>query len=320
MNATRFLGTAEATLRWKGLHTWYRVVSGEGGDGGDRAPVVICHGGPGLTHDYLTSVAALSRSGRPCVLYDQVGNGRSDHRADAPAGFWTVELFVEELERLVEQLGIADGYHVLGHSWGGMLALELAARRPAGLRSAVVASAFASSATYSAQVTRLLAGLPVEDRETIARHEAAGTTDSPDYQEAVRAFYRRHVCRLRPVPHDLVKTLVSLDGDPTVYRAMAGPSEFTLTGTLRDWDISARLGLVTVPVLVLSGRHDEVTPAAVAPLHEGLADSRWVIFENSSHMAHLEEPDRFLDEVGAFLDQADAPPRPAASHRSLRAR
>jgi L-proline amide hydrolase len=289
-------------MEWQGLQTWYSVL---GNASGDRAglPLVVCHGGPGLTHDYLLRVAELSISGRACVFYDQFGNGRSGHRRSAPAEFWTVDLFVRELETLVERLGLADGYHLLGHSWGGMLALELAVRRPVGLRSIVVADAFASSAVYTAQVARLVEDLPVEVRSVIERHETAGTTGSAEYQEAMRVFYGKHVCRARPVPDDVRSTLAALGDDPTVYQAMAGPSEFQLTGTLRHWDITDRLHLVEVPALLISGRHDEVTPCAVEQLWRGLAGAKWVIFEESSHMPHIEEHDRFIATVAEFLGQ-----------------
>jgi L-proline amide hydrolase len=217
-----------------------------------------------------------------------------------------VDLFVRELQTLVSHLGIGRGYHVLGHSWGGMLALELALRHPSGLRSIVVADAFASSADYRAGVARLVDGLPAEVRQTIERHDAAGTTGSPEYQQAIRVFYARHVCRRRPVPDEVLRTLAALGADSTVYEAMMGPSEFQMTGTLRDWDVRDRLGSVAVPALLVSGRHDEVTPDAVEPLRRGLLNVRWELFEESSHMPHVEEPARFRAVVGQFLDEVDA--------------
>jgi L-proline amide hydrolase len=290
---------SEGFMEREGLRTWYRVVGDPDGDP-ERLPVVICHGGPGLTHDYLESLEALGQSGRACVFYDQYGSGRSGRAPDAPASFWTVELFVRELTALTEHLGLG-GYHVLGHSWGGMLALELAARRPAALRSVIVASAFASSPVYQSELARQVRELPAEAAAAIERHDAGEAVDPAEYGRAVRAFYGRHVCRARPLPAGLLRTMAALDQDSAVYRAMAGASEFSMTGTLREWDISARLGLIEVPVLLLSGRHDEVTPRAVAGLADGLADSRWVLFEESSHMAHIEQPDRFLQAVGEFL-------------------
>ncbi|MBT2208103.1 proline iminopeptidase-family hydrolase [Actinomadura sp. NEAU-AAG7] len=289
-------------MEWDGLTTWYRTMDRAPGTA-ERLPVIVVHGGPGLTHDYLLPVAGLAGSGHPCVFYDQVGNGRSDHRPEAPRDFWTVELFVRELELLVEHLGLAGGYHLLGHSWGGMLALELAVRRPPGLRSIVVADAFASSAAYTREVAGLVAALPEETGSVIERHEAAGTTEAPEYQEAVRVFYREHVFRAGAIPDDLMRTLGALGRNPAVYQAMAGPSEFTMTGILRDWDITDRLHRIEVPVLLVSGRYDEVTPAAVEGLHRGLPDARWVLFEQSSHMPHLEENAEFLARVSQFFTQ-----------------
>ncbi|MBL1082696.1 proline iminopeptidase-family hydrolase [Streptomyces actinomycinicus] len=296
----------DGTMHWEGRHTWYRVLGGlEGG----RTPVVLLHGGPGLTHDYLTPLAeALSGpagGGRPCVLYDQYGGGRSGHRADAPAGFWTVELFLEELRLLLAHLGIEDAFHLLGHSWGGMLGLELAVTRPRGLRSLTTTGAFAASRTYISEVRGLVDALPEPTRAVILRHEAAGTTDSAAYQEAMLEFYRRHVILARPVPECLLRTVAAMREDPTVCRAMMGESEFSMTGSLRTWDIRDRLHLVQTPVLVASGRHDEVTPAAADELYEALPYAERAVLEGSSHHPHLDQPAEFLDLVRKFIDHAD---------------
>lgn len=178
----------EGTVEWQGHKTWYRVVSlpdPGSGQGPEQTPLVICHGGPGLTHDYLTSVAELVSTGRTCVLYDQVGNGRSEHHGDAPAQFWKPELFVDELQVLIGHLGIADDFHVLGHSWGGMLALELAVRRPPGLRSIVVADGFASSWTYREEVARLLRELP----RTYGSRSSATRRREPPARRSIRRRY-----------------------------------------------------------------------------------------------------------------------------------
>src|SRR5579862_7177682 len=156
----------EGRLEWDGHQTWYRV-DGELDERGP-APLVIIHGGPGAPHDYLEPVARLaSTTGRPCVLYDQLGCGRSQHLPDAPADFWSVELFRRELDALVEQLGIGRRYHVLGQSWGGMLGIEHALTRPPGLRSLVVASSPAVMAVRASEANRLRATLPPEVRETL---------------------------------------------------------------------------------------------------------------------------------------------------------
>ena len=295
--------TTEGTMNWDGVGTWYRVV---GDLGSSRTPLVICHGGPGATHDYLTAVADLAEAGWACVLYDQVGNGRSTHRPDALASFWTVELFLRELDNLLAHLDIAAGYHVLGQSWGGMLAMEHALRHPRGLRSIVVADAPASTAVWMREAARLQSELPAEVRETLARHHAAGTTNSPEYEEASKAYYRRHVFRLDPTPPEVQRTFAALHADPTVYATMAGSSEFNVTGTLKDWDITDRLGDIAVPTLVTSGRYDEVTPQVVEPIARGIPGAEWVLFEKSSHMPHVEEHERYIDVLARFLRRVES--------------
>jgi L-proline amide hydrolase len=289
-------------LTWEGLTTWYEVF----GQPGARCPVVVCHGGPGATHDYLLSLRALARDGRQLVLYDQVGNGKSQHLRDAPPEFWTVELFRRELRGLVEHLGWAAGYHVLGQSWGGMLAMEHAFERPAGLRSIVVADSPASIPLWVAEANRLRDALPREVSDTLARHEAAGSTGDPEYRDAMLVFYGRHLCRLDPWPAEVTRTFVLLEEDPTVYGTMNGPSEFHVVGSLRDWDITERLGEIEVPTLLLSGRYDEATPRIVGELQNRIAHAEWVLFDESSHMPHVEERDRFLTTVEAFLERVEA--------------
>jgi L-proline amide hydrolase len=294
----------EGVLERDGHRTWYRVV-GELDPDALYAPVVICHGGPGATHDYVAPIAELHRSGRACVLYDQLGNGRSDHLPDADASFWTVQLFKDELTALVDHLGIAGRYHVIGQSWGGMLALDHALDQPPGLLSVVAADSPSDAAAFAAGARSLLDTLPEGIAETIRRHEDAGTTDSAEYQAAINEFYTRYLCRLDPWPDALVATMDAVEADPTVYATMNGPSEFTVVGTIRDWSITDRLPEISVPVLLVSGEHDEVRPDVVRVMHERLPDSEWVLFQTSSHTPHLEEPERFLRVVEAFLERVE---------------
>jgi L-proline amide hydrolase len=294
----------EGHLERDGHRTWYRVV-GELDPDARRAPVVLCHGGPGATHDYLEPLAALAGSGRACVLYDQLGNGRSDHLPDADPSFWTVELLERELAALVEHLGIAGRYHVLGQSWGGMLALLHALERPPGLLSVIAADSPASIADFVAGANDLLEAFPRDVVETIRTGERTGETATPEFQAAVMEFYKRHVCRLDPWPDEVVRSFAAMESDPTVYGTMNGPTEFTVIGTIAGFDITDRLPEIEVPVLLVSGAHDEVRPHVVASMHERLRDSEWVLFEDSSHMPHLEEPQRFLAVVDAFLERVE---------------
>jgi L-proline amide hydrolase len=291
----------EGHVDFRGYRTWYRVT---GSLDADKAPLVVVHGGPGCTHDYLDSLTALADTGRAVIHYDQLGNGGSTHLPGEGADFWTVDLFAAELDNLVAKLGIAGRYHVMGQSWGGMLAAEHAVTRPVGLRSVVIADSPASMELWLAAANRLREQLPADVQATLLRHEEAGTTDSEEYVAATRVFYDRHVCRI-PWPEEVARTFAAMDEDPTVYHTMNGPSEFHVVGTLKGWTIIDRLDRITAPTFLISGKYDEATPEVVQPYADRIADVRWQIFENSSHMPHVEEKDACLEAVAAFIAQHD---------------
>lgn len=276
--------------------TWYRVV-GEGEEPG-KLPLLCLHGGPGSPHDYLEPLAAFAETGRRVVFYDQIGCGRSWVAADASA--WTVELFVEEVGAVREALGL-ERIHLFGSSWGGMLAMAYALTRPAGLASLVLSSSPPSLPLWAEEANRLRHELPPEVQAALDEHEAAGTTDSAAYAAATAEFYKRHVCRVDPWPDFLVRTFAGMQEHPEVYTTMQGPNEFVITGTLKDWDITDRLGEIAVPTLITAGRHDEFTPRQAERLHAGIPGSELVMFEESSHMQFIEEPERFREVVTAFL-------------------
>jgi L-proline amide hydrolase len=289
------------TVDFRGWQTWYRVT----GDLAANTPLVVLHGGPGAAHNYTLRIAGIAAQGRAVVHYDQLGIGNSTHLPERGADFWTVQLFLDELDNLLAALGVADSYHVLGQSWGGMLAAEHAVRQPAGLRALVIANSPASMELWLSEANRLRAALPAEVQQTLLAHESAGTTEHPDYQAAEKVFNERHVCRVVPNPPEVAATFAAIDADPTVYHTMNGPNEFHVVGTLKDWTIVDRVDRITVPTLLVSGRYDEATEATVKPYADGIPDVRWEIFENSSHMPHVEEEEAYLRLVGAFLDEND---------------
>jgi proline-specific peptidase len=280
--------------------TWYRIV-GDGEQQG-KLPLLCLHGGPGATHDYLEPLEAMAATGRRVIFYDQAGNGNSSRLNDP--SLCTVELFVQELGVIRQALGL-DRVHILGQSWGGMLAMEYAVTQPAGLASMILADAPASTKQWVTEINRLRTELPPDLQAILSRHEAAGTTDDPAYQEAMMVFYRRHVCRLKEWPDCLNSTFEKLSQSPLVYTTMWGPSEFYVTGTLKNWQIENRLTDINVPTLVLGGRFDEATPAVTETVHQHIRGSRWVIFENSAHMPHIEETDKYRETLTAFLDYAE---------------
>jgi L-proline amide hydrolase len=296
--------SAEGVAPFGGYETWYRI---EGELDGGPAPLVTLHGGPGATHDYLLSLVDLARDGRAVVFYDQLGNGRSTHLPErmGDGDFWTPALFVRELHNLVEHLGIASRHHVLGQSWGGFLAQEYALTQPPGLRSLVLANTAASFPDFLAEANRLRTELPPDIEATLRKHEEAGTTADPEYMKACTVFYGRHVCRLPEWPPEIVRAFDAIEADPTVYHTMNGPSEFHVVGSIKYWQAKDRLGEIRVPTLVVSGRHDEATPALQETLAKGIAGSEQAILEESSHMPFWEERERWMSVVGEFLARHD---------------
>ncbi|SER47251.1 L-proline amide hydrolase [Streptomyces sp. yr375] len=288
----------KGTIAFGDFRTWYRVT---GRLHTGRPPVVVVHGGPGSTHDYLLAVSALADEGWPVVHYDQLGNGGSTHLPDRPAEFWSVQLFLDELRNLLESLRIADDYILFGQSWGGMLSALHASARPAGLRGLVIANSPASMPLWLQEMRVLRSRLPAEVQQTLIRHETARTTDTEEYFEAMKVFYERYVCRITPWPRDYLASFMEIYNDPTVYHTMNGPSEFHVIGTLKDWSVIDDVSRITAPTLLLSGRHDEATPATVQPFHDRIPNVRWEVFEESSHVPHLEEPERFRTVMSAFL-------------------
>ena len=288
-----------STMKWQHGETWYRIV-GDAKNG--RTPVVLAHGGPGACHNYLIAIAdQLAQAGFAAILYDQLGCGNSTHLQEKPKEFWTPELFMEELSLLVKHLGIGDNYTLLGQSWGGMLGMQFAIQRPAGLKALIVCDSPAGMGIWVSEANKLRQQLPPAVEETLKKHEAAGTTQSQEYEDAVNVFYERHLCRV-PMPPDVVDSFEIMASEPTVYHTMNGPSEFHVIGTLKEWDIHDDLHKINVPTLIISGAYDEATPAMVQEIHRRIPGSVWELFPESSHMPHIEEPARFKRIVSAFLE------------------
>lgn len=292
----------EGRATFRGHETWYRVT-GDLGTG--KTPIVLLHGGPGAGHNYIDSYKLLANDGRAVIHYDQLGCGNSTHLPNAPVDFWTPQLFVDELENLIDHLGIRAGFHVLGQSWGGMLGAEYAVRHPKGLKSLTIANSPASMALWTSEAMRQRSEMPQDIQDALNKYEASADYDNPAYKAATDWVYARHVCRVIPNPPEVVASFTQLAADPTVYHTMNGPNEFFVVGTLKHWDITPDLHKVNVPTLLVSGRHDEATPATVQPYKDLIKGSAWMIFEDSSHMPHVEETAFCMGVVGGFLNAND---------------
>ncbi|MBN8595946.1 MAG: proline iminopeptidase-family hydrolase [Anaerolineae bacterium] len=291
----------EGTIPFKGYQTWYRIVGESTAPG--KLPLLCLHGGPGACHDYLTSLDAIADTGRQVIYYDQLGCGNSSIPVSNPA-MWTIPLYVEEVDVVRRALGL-DRIHLLGQSWGGMLAMEYMFTQPVGIASLTIASSPSSMIQWVEEANRLRDELPTEIQATLLKHEAAGTYNDPEYQAAMVEFYNRHVCRVVPNPDYVERGNTKMSQNPEVYNTMNGPSEFHVIGTIKDWDVRHRLGEIHAPTLVTSGKYDEATPLIATTVQNGIPGASWVLFENSSHMAHVEETERYIQVLSAFLELHD---------------
>jgi proline iminopeptidase len=277
---------------------WY-----ESAGSGDRT-LLLLHGGPGGNSEDLKPFLELADLGFRVVRYDQLGSWRSDKPNDP--NLWRVPRFVSEVERVRQALDLGR-LHLLGQSWGAFLAIEYALHHGEHLRSLILASGAASTRECVAGMNAWRAELPPEIRESMRRHEAAEEYDQLEYLEALKVLYQRHFCRVDPYPEPLAEAMKHMAAP--VYTTMWGPNEFTCTGNLQEWDRTDRLQEITVPTLITAGEFDEVHPSCARTLHAGIASSRLEIFEDCSHHAELEEPERYREILLGFLNHVDTEPR-----------
>ncbi|KAM5531779.1 hypothetical protein V8D89_014549 [Ganoderma adspersum] len=286
----------------KPCKTWYKVF-------GDlktsvHRPLVVVHGGPGIIHNYLLSLTDLtSQHSIPVILYDQLRNGKSTHLPDksGDASFWTEKLFLTELEQLLKHLNVQNDFDLLGHSWGGMLGARFATSHSPGLKRLVIASAPASMKLWVEAANHLRGQLSPEVQAVLDKHEVDGTTEMKEYQDAVGVYYSRHLCRLNPMPKEVAEVFEALQGDPMVYMTMLGPSEFHVTGSLRDWSILEDIIKINVPTLLLNSVYDQAQDNVIAPFFHSIQKVKWFTFAESSHMPQYEEREKYMQIVGNFL-------------------
>jgi pimeloyl-ACP methyl ester carboxylesterase len=268
----------EGYINVTGGRVWYKAI----GIDKKGIPLFILHGGLGAPHDYLEPLGALSDE-RQVIFYDKLGCGNSDIPDDP--SLWTVERFVNELSQVREALGL-DDVHILGQSWGTMLAVDyMLTGEPEGVLSLVLAGPYISA-------------------PRILESEASGNFSSKAYQDAMMVYYRLHVCRIDPWPNCLNRTFEKLGHK--VYEYMWGPSKFTMNGTLEDYNRSDRLKEIKVPVLFTCGRYDESTPSATTYYSSMLPGSEMVIFEDASHETHLEKAAEYISIVRDFLRRSES--------------
>lgn len=293
-------------VRWSaGSTATWRYFIDPLGDGLLEAevPLIVVPGGPGLPHGYLTSLASLTRPGRPVIFYDPLGCGRSERRHD-PLAPWTFSTFVEEFDIVVEHFAQPNGCYVLGHSSGGWIALEALlsgteTRRR--IKKLILASVPLDVPAFVAAQKTLIEAFGTRARRHLRRPPPSRGRHVMAYSLHYERFLHTHICR-PPWPPELVEAMSRSNRD--VYEALWGPSEVHVTGELRGWTCSDRVGVLDMPILLTSGRHDEVTPSVLEQATTLLPSAEWRLFERSAHMPHLEEVEPYIDAVDDFLEAA----------------
>jgi L-proline amide hydrolase len=289
----------EKRVKVRGGSVYVRV---NGNLAGPKSPVIIAHGGPGGNHaDFLAAIALADE--RAVILYDQLDSGLSD-QPNNPRN-WTVERFVSEIDAIRAVFDL-DELHVVGHSWGSALAMQYAARQPAGLKSITLGGPYFSTRSWEASTLAELATLPKPVQDVICTHESAGTTEDPAYREAIAVYYKKYFQRHAQLAYvTKYQAQTGIKPASVVSNGMWGPSEIRGTSLLRNYDGEALLGQINVPTLVMCGEFDEMSPAAAAPFVRRIRNARLVTIRDSGHMMPLDEPAMYVRTIRAHLAQTD---------------
>ena len=285
------LSEREGMLAVSGGNIWYKVAGNS-----DKTPLIVLHGGPGFPHNSLLPLAALADE-RPVVFYDQLGCGKSDRPTDE--SLWTIPRYVEELSILIKSLEF-EKFHLFGHSWGSMLALEYYLKQPSGIESLIFASPVFSVSQWEENGSTYVQALSEKYQKVIKAHDTGKPYDLDAFKDAEAEYNRRHLCRLNPWPKDLKQSVAGLGLD--VYRYMWGNCEWKPIGTLKSYERADTLRKINIPVLLTCGWYDNPTPETTALYTKQIPDARMKVFENSSHSAFLEDQENFVRTVRDFLD------------------
>ncbi len=293
---TKSSPSSEGFIQVDGGRIWYHRVGA-----GNRTPVLLLHGGPGSCSYYMKPLLALATD-RPVIIYDQLGCGKSDRPTDTT--LFTVDRYVREVQTLRDSLGLTE-VHLLGHSWGGMLAEAYMGTHPTGVKSVVLSSPLVTTEQWQHDADSMIKELPDSVQRTIATHEADHTTDSPQYQAAMAAYYQLHLMRKPPLNKADDDSSTAAFGKQ-VYEYMWGPSEFRSTGTLKHFDARPWLEGLSVPTLFLAGQFGEEVPASIERFSKLARGSRFVMIPASGHVTHNDNLPAVLTAVRQFLDSVDA--------------
>lgn len=280
----------EGFVTVEGGRIWYHRVGS-----GTATPVVVLHGGPGSCSYYVKPLLTLAAD-RPVIIYDQLGCGKSDRVTDTT--LFTVDRYVRELQTLRDSLGLHE-IHLLGHSWGAMLAQAYMGSNPSGVRSLILSSPVVTTAQWEIDADSQILALPDSIQAAIAKHEANHTTDSPEYIKATEVYYKLHLMR-QPWTSKADEDSSAAAFSKLIYEYMWGPSEFTSTGTLKHFDATEWLRAIKVPTLFIAGEFDEASPSSTRRFSQLVPGAEFVMIPGSGHVTHNDNLEALLAAVRSF--------------------
>ena len=271
-----------------------------------RIKLLLLHGGPGGTHEAFEAFEGfLPPEGIEFIYYDQLGSAYSEQPKDQD--LWTTERFVEEVEQVRVALGLnKDNFYLLGHSWGGILAVEYALKHGAHLKGLVISNMMMSIPDYNRYAEDVLAKRmdPAVVKE-IKALEAQGKYEDPRYFELLMPnFYAKHVCRLPEWPDAINRMFGHLNKD--IYVLMQGPSEFGASGRLEKWDRKADLPKLAMPTLVIGGSHDTMDPAHMRWVAGQVQHGSFLLCPEGSHCAYWDDQATYFPGLVRWLKDTDA--------------
>jgi proline iminopeptidase len=269
--------------------------------------LLTLHGGPAATHEYFEAFDThLPAAGVEYYYYDQLGSAYSDQPGDP--SLWTIERFADEVEQVRSALGLTkDNFVLLGHSWGGILAIEYALRYQQNLKALVISNMMASIPAYNEYARRVL--MPQMDHRVLAEVlaiEARKDYDNPRYEELLfPSFYRQHILRmpLEQWPDPVLRAFAHLN--KKIYIPMQGPSEMGASGVLSSWDRTAELKTIAVPTLVIGAQHDTMDPKHMEWMAGQFSRGRYLYCPKGSHLAMYDDQETYFAGLLAFLEDVE---------------
>ncbi len=288
------LPVGEGFIKVEGGNVWYKVTGT-----GKSIPLILLHGGPGIPSYYFKPIDDLG-SKRQIITYDRLGCGRSDRITDTT--LMTVDHYVEELKQLVDQLGLNE-FYLLGHSWGAILGTEYYLKYPAGVKALILSSPSISTPLWEIDADILIASLPDSVQTAIRNNEKNKTYDDPEYQQAIQIYYEHFLARKLPWSAEM--EIGHEQMAENIYMYMSGPSEFTITGTLKNYDITNRLGEIKIPVLFMCGEFDEARPSTVKYFTSLVTGAKFKMIKGSAHLTMHDKPKESNQAVIDFLNNLE---------------